>query len=332
MKDNLPVYKISINPELAAEGEHLGYSQIAYTATPAIMAKGVAFNKATKRRFTDALKLRLAAPILVPNLNIYRQDDELGEYYVVFTEERIQELVKDFVKQKYTNIFNLDHDETKQVDSSILESWFVEDPETDKSVTVYGLDPLPKGSYFVVSQFWDEKYFQKEIIDKDRTGYSIEGFLGMEFSRIEKQLKQNKYKMKEEIKTADGRILFVEDGKIISVKQAEETVSETTVTADVVVLEEGPKDEVLANEEVLADAPTEEVAPAAETPKEESTKIDDAAIMAVVQPVIDDLVRRIADLQNMLESDNAEDVIEDIVMKKEEKMSAIDSLQTYFYK
>jgi len=81
----LPRYKISINPEDQKGDEKLGMTQIAYTANPAIITKGVYLNKIDQKFiFTDELKLIVAAPALIPNLPIYRNDDELGEYEVKY--------------------------------------------------------------------------------------------------------------------------------------------------------------------------------------------------------------------------------------------------------
>lgn len=189
---NLPRYKISINPEDAFGDEKLGMDAIAYTATPAIMAKGIYFNE-KKMKFKDELKMRVAAPALIPNIPIYRFDEEMGEYEVVFSEEVIEQLREDFMLNKGQSIFNLDHNPNEKAPSYILDSWITDEPERDQSFLKYGIE-LPKGSWFVVSQFTDKEYFQEEIINKDRAAYSIEGFLGLALSNIKQKLKADKMK------------------------------------------------------------------------------------------------------------------------------------------
>ena len=71
---NLPKYKITID-EAYGDGEDLGISQIAFTATPAIKVKGMAFSSNEKRYFTDDVKMRIAAPALIP-MEIYRCDQD----------------------------------------------------------------------------------------------------------------------------------------------------------------------------------------------------------------------------------------------------------------
>ncbi len=69
---NIPTYKITIDPEYAEDGQDLGIEQIAFTATPAIKVKGMAFSSQAKPLFfSDELKYRITAPALIP-MEIYR--------------------------------------------------------------------------------------------------------------------------------------------------------------------------------------------------------------------------------------------------------------------
>jgi len=52
----------------------------------------------------------------------------------------------------------------------------------------------------LISQFRDAQYFQDEIIAKGRTGYSVEGFLGLELTRELKEKLINKTQLKMEKK------------------------------------------------------------------------------------------------------------------------------------
>lgn len=329
---NLPQYKISINPELAEDGERMGISQIAYTATPAIITRGLAFDEQIKKtmKYADTLKYRLAAPILIPDLPIYREDDELGKYEVIFDRETIEQLYADFMLNKGKAAFNLDHNTTLEAPSFILESWLTGPSATDPSFTKYGIE-LPEGSVFVVSQFTDKEYFQKEIIEKDRLGYSIEGFLGLALNTITKQLKQNKMtKQKFEMaKLEDGTQIWISkmevgaDVFIIDENMDKApifdgehvlTSGETVVTVDGKITEIKPKAEaapVAQDAVVLADAPVVDAAPVADAPTEAAPVVaDEAAILAVVQPKLDELYKLIADLKTLIETDAAEDVVE----------------------
>ena len=182
MKSKIPKYKITID-ELYQDGQdELGIRQIAYTKTPAILTKGMAFSSQSPKimMFSDATKLRIAAPIMVP-MDIYRcESDE--EYYVQFTSEEIEIIYKKFMSG-LTNksVFNLEHDPSKEVPAYLLEAVLV-DSEAKRTMLLqeYSVD-VPLGSVFLVTQLTDAAYYQ-ELVDSGCTGFSIEGFLGMKLS------------------------------------------------------------------------------------------------------------------------------------------------------
>jgi hypothetical protein len=186
MANKLPIYQISLDPSLSEDGQDLGMTMVAYTSTPAIMTRGMAFDVVKSMVFADELKYRLAAPALIPDLPIYREDPELGAYEVVFSKEVIEKLRQDFMLNKSQAVFNLDHNSDNVAPSYILDSWITGPSESDPSFTKYGIK-VPEGSWFIVSQFTDKDFFKNEIMGKDRVGYSIEGFLGLSLSKFSQQ-------------------------------------------------------------------------------------------------------------------------------------------------
>ena len=319
--NKLPRYKISIDDPL--EGETPGITMVAYTNNPAIVTKGLAFaNTSRKLIFSDILLGRLAAPALIPDLPIYRQDDELGEYEVIFDKETIEKLRSLFMKNKGKTVFNLDHDDELKAPSFILDSWITGPSETDSSFSKYGIK-VPEGSWFVVSQFEDMDYFQKEIIEKGRTGLSIEGFLGLILNSIKTNIKQNK--MKEifetkinlpdgEYKDSNGKVFIVKDGILIE---------DAPVDA--------PVEDVKAD---MADAPVVD-APVVDAPVDvpvDAPVVDnkeEALILAVIQPKLDELYKVIADLKTLVETSKIEDVKEDVILEAKTDRSVV-ALSSFF--
>jgi len=352
MSNNLPRYKISIDDEYSTDGEHLGISQIAYTSTPAIITRGIAFNSTIKMDyfFVDELKYRLAAPILIPDLPIYRRDDELGAYEVVFDKETIEALYEDFMLNKGKAVFNLDHNNELEAPSFILESWITGPSETDPSFTKYGIN-VPEGSVFVVSQFTDKEYFVREIIAKDRLWYANEGFLGLKLNKITNNIKQNKMtKQKYEMsKLEDGTPIWISKlevgGEVYIMDENMEkapifdgehilTDGSIVVTVDGKITEIKPKTE---------EAPVEAAKVEEEKPKEEETKmaepaeapvteaqVDEAAIMAIVQPKLDELYKVIAEIKTLIEADSVEDSTEDTVDTEMKDNKAQVALASFF--
>jgi hypothetical protein len=156
-KDNIPVFKITIDDIYAEDGEDLGYNKIAHTFKPAIKLKGAAFSAQVKKLFfADDVKMRIAAPLMIPS-KIYRYDEDTeDEYYVEFTAEVIEQMYKKFMLNlENQEIFNDEHDDSV-VQSYILESFLVDSEVKKKMVKEqYDID-VPLGSVFIVAQVKDK--------------------------------------------------------------------------------------------------------------------------------------------------------------------------------
>ena len=297
MTKDIPIYKITIDPEYS-DGEELGIEQIAFTSTPAIITKGLAFDEHKKLFFSDDLKYRVVAPAMIP-MEIYRNDENDEEYYVQFTAETIEQIHSKFMQDlSNRNVFNLEHDTDKTVPAYVLEAWIVEDPKKDKAYSSYGIE-VPKGTLMVTAQVTDKEYYN-ELVKNEQIGFSIEGFLGLKLSnQINNKYSMNKLPDGEHL--IEGKIYVVVDGEIIEIKDAP-VVEEEAMTEEIAL-------ETVVEEEVIEETPaTEEMAidPAA----------DAEAILAIVQPVIDEqinaIIAMIADLRNHMEEvmSEGEEVVE----------------------
>jgi hypothetical protein len=305
-KDNLPVYKITIDPEYSENGEDLGIEQIAFTSTPAIKVMGMAFNSQVKPMiFTDDVKYRIVAPALIP-MEIYRKDDEDNkEYYVKFTIEEIEKIHAKFMRDMSNkDLFNLEHDTDKTVPAYVLEAWIVDTPKEDKAYSSFGIE-VPEGTLMVTAQVTDKEYYAQLVAD-GQVGFSIEGYLGMKL-KAETQLKTNinMNKLPDGEHTIDGKIYVVVDGEITEIRDAE--VVEATL-ADTVV-----EEEEVVEEETMAVDPA----------------LDAEAILEIVRPLIteqvDALVAMIADLKNQLEEalvvETEEELEEVVALSAQQKLS-----------
>jgi hypothetical protein len=308
-KDNLPVYKITIDPEYSENGEDLGIEQIAFTSTPAIKVMGMAFNSQVKPMiFTDDIKYRIVAPALIP-MEIYRKDDEDGkEYYVKFTIEEIEKIHSKFMKDMSNkDLFNLEHDTDKTVPAYVLEAWIVDTPKEDKAYSSFGIE-VPEGTLMVTAQVTDKEYYAQLVAD-GQVGFSIEGYLGMKLKEQQQLKLNNMNKLPDGEHLIDGKIYVVVDGEITEIREKEE--------------------EVVVEEEAMSDTVVEE-----EVVEEEEMAVDPAldaeAILEIVRPFIteqvDALVAMIADLKNQFEEslvvDTEEEVVEEVVaLSVQQKLS-----------
>ena len=307
-KDNLPVYKITIDPEYSENGEDLGIEQIAFTSTPAIKVMGMAFNSQVKPMiFTDDVKYRIVAPALIP-MEIYRKDDEDNkEYYVKFTIEEIEKIHAKFMRDMSNkDLFNLEHDTEKTVPAYVLEAWIVDTPKEDKAYSSFGIE-VPEGTLMVTAQVTDKEYYAQLVAD-GQVGFSIEGYLGMKLKEQQQLKLNNMNKLPDGEHLIDGKIYVVVDGEITEIREEEVAVEEEAMSDTVVEEEEVVEEETMA------------VDPA----------MDAEAIIEIVRPFIteqvDALVAMIADLKNQLEeslvTETEEETMEEAVkMSVQQKLS-----------
>jgi hypothetical protein len=250
-------------------------------------------------------------------MDIYRRDDEAGEYYVQFDEQTIEQIYVKFMKDlSNRNVFNLEHDQEKEVPAYILEAWIVDNPTQDKAFTTYGIE-VPKGTLMLTAQITDVDYYT-QLVKDEQVGFSIEGFLGMKLS---KQIKQNNMNFPDGEHTIDGKIYVVKDGEVTEIRDVvvEEAMAEVTeeVTEEVAMEDTSVTEEEVVEEEVAAEMAVD---PAT----------DAEAIRAIVLPIIEEQVNAVigmvADLKNMIEEmgiEREEEVIDEV------KMSAFDKFKAF---
>jgi hypothetical protein len=311
--DGLPTYKITIDEAYNDGTEPLGVDAIAFTANPAVLVKGVAFKSQERSHFADEKKYRITAPAMIP-MDIYRRDDEMGEYYVQFSEVEIDTIFKDFMLNlNNRNLFNLEHEGDQIVPAYILEAWLVDNPEADKAKSTFGIE-VPKGTLMVTAQITDTDYYNK-LVEAGQVGFSIEGFLGLKLSN---QIKINNMLPDGEHTLEDGTLIIVKDGQVVDVQipTTEEQVMEVEASTEVEladtteVTEESVKEEEVVEVEAAID-------PAADTD----------AILAIVSPYIEqrisELLQVIADLKNELTETEEVAPVEEIKMTAAQKFNQV---------
>ena len=310
--EGLPTYKITIDEAYNDGTEPLGVDAIAFTSNPAVLVKGVAFKSQAKSHFADEKKYRITAPAMIP-MDIYRRDDEMGEYYVQFTETEIDTIFKDFMLNlNNRNLFNLEHEGDKIVPAYILEAWLVDNPDADKAKSTFGIS-VPKGTLMVTAQITDTDYYNK-LVEAGQVGFSIEGFLGLKLSN---QIKTNSMLPDGKHTLEDGTVIVVKDGVVVEVQepQAEEVAMEVEASKDEEM--EESKEEVVVEEETIVEEVEAAIDPVA----------DAEAILAIVNPVLEqrisELLQVIADLKNELTETEEVASVEEIEMSAAQKFTNV---------
>lgn len=194
MKKDLPVYQLSINEDLEAPQE---VTFMALVQFPAIEKNFMAFADHVPFAFVDAERRIITGPAMLADTPIFRRDDR-GEYYVMFDRENVMKAAQKFFAKGYANKVNLGHNtDATPGNTFIFESWI-----TDKSRGVLppkSFENAPDGSWFVSAKVNDDNAW-KGVKDGTYKGFSVEGFFGMDFSRVDPPAEDPAERALEEIK------------------------------------------------------------------------------------------------------------------------------------
>ena len=125
----------------------------------------------------DKEKRILMGPVLIPNKEIPRHDDETGEEYsIVFTPAVVERAAQLFMQQQKNNNATIEHTEKSIPDVSVVESWIIENSEKDKS-NAYGMS-FPKGTWMAVMKINNDDVWQNYVKAGKVKGFSLEGLFG----------------------------------------------------------------------------------------------------------------------------------------------------------
>lgn len=169
MKKSTQIIELLIDED----AEQFGVDAISLVEHPAIESNWVAFNKEVKLAAIDEEKRILMGAALIPNKQIYRFDQERGDYYVWFSHSTVRKASQLFLQNFKQSNTTLEHDSRLQ-GQSVVESWIVEDTKKDKT-RLYGMD-VPKGTWMVSMKVDNEEVWQNYVKAGKVKGFSIEGF------------------------------------------------------------------------------------------------------------------------------------------------------------
>jgi hypothetical protein len=123
---------------------------------------------------TDSEKHMLVGPAMVPDKMIFRKDKQGNPYYVYFTTETIKMIADKFLKNKYVDNSDSQHDGKVLPDVFVVESWIKEDMTYDKG-NKYGFGDLPIGTWFVAIKVNNPEVWA-QVKDGKLNGFSVSGF------------------------------------------------------------------------------------------------------------------------------------------------------------
>lgn len=153
---------------------------IALVENPAIETDFLAFAKdheVVPLSFNDE-KMELLGAAMIPDMNIYRRDENGYEYEVYFTKDTIRQIAQTFFRKGLQSNLNIEHTE-KDADAFTFQSMIV-----DKAKGISPFD-LPDGSW-VVGVKINSTELWNDIKAGKRKGFSVEGFFDKVISNFTK--------------------------------------------------------------------------------------------------------------------------------------------------
>lgn len=243
------------------------------------------------------------------DFDIYRCYGE-EEFYISFSKDAIQRLMVKFMKNYSQKNWTKDHMEFAE-GLTVVESWIVEDVDTDKA-KVLGLTDFSEGSWMIGVKVDDDEIW-KSVKEGRWSGFSVEAFC--DFEEITREIKQNKHiQMAKTKKTKLDEILdSIKDilTDVVEDVEAGENTAEVVEEAAEEIVEqvEDNTENVEAAEETPAEEPEQVAEEAIETVEENAETNEEAA--EDLQAVVDSLRAEI----DTLKAENEE------LKKKNQKMS-----------
>jgi hypothetical protein len=166
-----------------------GISAISFVKQPAIEENFVALSQQkVEFKSIDDDKRVVVGLALVPDKEIYRRQGDY-EYKIIFSKDTVKKASHLYLKQLNNNNATLEHEKDAQ-GISVVESWIVEDVESDKS-KIYNLNAV-KGAWAVVMKV-DNDEIWKDVKEGTYLGLSIEGIFS------DQEIKTPKDNVKEDV-------------------------------------------------------------------------------------------------------------------------------------
>lgn len=167
----LPLYQLQISED---EKSDLQVDYVALVDEPAIGKMFLAFNKQESilnfASVNDEERIIVGAA-MIPDMPIYRRDDKLGEYNVVFTKETVKCIAEKFYLKNFHQNANIMHDASQQKDGVVFFMSFIRN--TAKGMIGLAGD-YPEGTWFLGAKVNNDEVWGDVKSGKIK-GFSVEG-------------------------------------------------------------------------------------------------------------------------------------------------------------
>lgn len=183
--NNIPVFEAYI------DDINCGIYRISLVDLPAVESDFIYFNKQDKiMKFSieNEEQHMVTGVIMRANFNIYRYDENYGEFYIKYSPETIKLMAEKMMCDNTFNNINIMHEDGTDVEGINLVELFIKD--TEKGIDPIGFEDIENGSLFATykvnnSVIWDE------IKNGTFRGFSLEGIFDLSQTQFKKQNNNN---------------------------------------------------------------------------------------------------------------------------------------------
>lgn len=163
-----PIFDIFID----LDSEEMNMSCISLVSDPAVERDFECFSKDKKPMqfsITDHEKHCITGVAIRADVPIYRYSPDMGEYYVRFTKETIEQIVYKYSKQNLWNSVSLEHS-GKNIDTAVMVEFFLKSDEKCPK----GFEDIEDGSLMVTYKITDDNLWDTIKNSDEINGFSIE--------------------------------------------------------------------------------------------------------------------------------------------------------------
>lgn len=185
----IPVYDAIISDE------ETGMFRISLVDDPAVMSNFQAFDATRKMQLyeiQDEEKRLVRGCIMRADFPIYRRDEKMGEYYIIYKAEEIRKMAEKYLLEGRQNDVNLMHREGSDVDGVQMVQYFIK----GDGIRVDGFDDCADGSLFGEFHVVNDSVWE-QIKAGTYKGFSLEGVFDL-------VPEQNKDEIQEIVDLLDG--------------------------------------------------------------------------------------------------------------------------------
>ena len=165
----IPVYDALITDE------ETGMMKISLVDDPAVMSDFLAFDNKRKMQMysvTDDEKRLVRGVVMRADFPIYRRDERMGEYYIIYKPETIRAMAEKYLAESRQNDVNVMH--STDVDGVQMVQWFIK----GDGVSVTGFDDIADGSLFAEFHILNDEVWEA-VKSGEYKGFSLEGFFDL---------------------------------------------------------------------------------------------------------------------------------------------------------